>query len=49
MNNIKFLDLSAQQKKIKNFLDDNFNNVLKKSNYIMGSEVGELEKTSALH
>ena len=44
MNKINFLDLGAQQKKIKNFLDDNFNNVLKKSNYIMGSEVGELEK-----
>ena len=43
MNKIKFLDLGAQQKKIKNFLDDNFNSVLKKSNYIMGSEVGELE------
>jgi dTDP-4-amino-4,6-dideoxygalactose transaminase len=40
---ISFLDLGAQQKKIKKKLTHNVNNVLKNSNYIMGREVKELE------
>ena len=43
MKKIKFLDLAAQQKKIKTFLNYNLNNVLKNSNYIMGKEVIDLE------
>lgn len=43
MNEIKFLDLEAQQLKIKSFLNKKLNSVLKNSNFIMGPEVKELE------
>jgi dTDP-4-amino-4,6-dideoxygalactose transaminase len=44
MKKIKFLDLDKQQKKISKNLKNNINLVLKKSNYIMGAEVTELEQ-----
>ena len=45
MKRINFLDLELQQNKIKNVLDANLKRVLKHSNYIMGPEVKQLEKT----
>ena len=45
MKKINFLDLKSQQKKLKLTLDKKLNNVLKSTNYIMGPEVGELEKS----
>ena len=41
---INFLDLKLQQNKIKSILNENLNNVIKDSNYIMGPEVIQLEK-----
>ena len=43
MNKIKFLDLDAQQRKMKSSLKKKIDNVLKSSSYIMGPEVKELE------
>ena len=43
MQNIKFLDLSKQQKTIEKSLKSNLDKVLSDSQYIMGPEVKELE------
>lgn len=44
LKKINFLDLKLQQKKIKSFLNEKLNTILKESNYISGPEVVELEK-----
>lgn len=41
---MKFIDLSAQQKKIKDKIDFNISKVLKHGQYILGPEVDELEQ-----
>lgn len=44
MSNIPFIDLQAQQKRIRPQLDRAIQKVLNHGHYIMGPEVGELEK-----
>lgn len=41
---IAFIDLAAQQRRIKDRLDDRIQTVLAQGNYIMGPEVAELER-----
>lgn len=41
---MQFIDLHAQQKRIREQIDININKVLEHGKYIMGSEVGELER-----
>ena len=41
---MKFIDLDAQQKKIRARIEDRILKVLDHGNYIMGPEVFELEK-----
>ena len=45
MKKIKFLDLHSQQQKIGVTLHKKLNKVLRNANYIMGPEVGKLEKS----
>jgi len=44
---MQFIDLGAQQKRIKEKIDNNIANVLAHGKYIMGPEVSELEKRLA--
>jgi len=44
-----FIDLAAQQARIKDTLDSNIQKVLKHGNYIMGPEIKELEKKLAAY
>ena len=44
MKNISFIDLSVQQKRLKDKLKLRIDNVLSHGKYIMGPEVSELEK-----
>ncbi len=44
MSNIQFIDLKAQQDKIKKQIDERMSRVLKHGKYIMGPEVAELEE-----
>lgn len=44
---IAFIDLAAQQRRIKNRLDARIQAVLAQGNYIMGVEVGEFERSLA--
>lgn len=44
---MQFIDLAAQQERIKERIDQNIQNVLKHGKYIMGPEVGELENRLA--
>ncbi|MCF8369884.1 MAG: DegT/DnrJ/EryC1/StrS family aminotransferase [Bacteroidales bacterium] len=44
---MQFIDLNAQQARIKDKIDQNIQNVLSHGKYIMGPEIGELEKTLA--
>jgi UDP-2-acetamido-2-deoxy-ribo-hexuluronate aminotransferase len=44
---MQFIDLKAQQVRIKNQIDANINKVLEHGNYIMGPEVAELEERLA--
>jgi len=44
---MQFIDLKAQQARIKSKIDTNIQNVLSHGNYIMGPEVKELEKKLA--
>ena len=44
---MQFIDLKAQQDRIKDKIDQNIQNVLAHGNYIMGPEVKELESTLA--
>ncbi len=46
-NTINFIDLAAQQKKIRGKIDQRINTVLNHGKYIMGPEVFELEKLLA--
>jgi len=41
---MQFIDLAAQQKRIRDKIDANISTVLEHGRYIMGPEVGELEK-----
>ena len=42
--NIPFIDLAAQQSRIRPLLDTRLQKVMDRGDYIMGQEVGELEK-----
>jgi len=44
VSNIQFIDLKAQQDKIKKQIDERMSRVLKHGKYIMGPEVAELEE-----
>jgi dTDP-4-amino-4,6-dideoxygalactose transaminase len=44
---MRFIDLAAQQKRIKDKIDENIQKVLRHGNYIMGPEVKELEERLA--
>jgi dTDP-4-amino-4,6-dideoxygalactose transaminase len=44
---MEFIDLAAQQQRIKDKIDSRIQTVLSHGQYIMGPEVGELEKTLA--
>jgi len=44
---MQFIDLKEQQKRIKDRIDQNIQNVLRHGKYIMGPEVGELENRLA--
>ena len=41
---MQFNDLAAQQKRIRNVIEANISKVLEHGKYILGPEVGELEK-----
>jgi UDP-2-acetamido-2-deoxy-ribo-hexuluronate aminotransferase len=45
--NMKFIDLAAQQKRIRNRIEDNIKKVLDHGQYIMGPEIKELEEKLA--
>jgi len=47
MQPIQFIDLAAQQHRIRDKLEQNIRRVLDHGQYIMGPEINELERTLA--